>query len=320
MVAQLGIDLHRAPHENQPGSIVPDASTNRFHTPPPPPPNLSPIAEKTTEQQETTPQNRPQQPQLPQAVHFGQLTPEQLPHPQFPPNTRAPSTSTNPNPPTTAPIVHWHQTTNPTTHPHMYSTPSLPTQHYHPPAPSFSSSPTSHPNITHLHHHLITPTLTTIHHPPHTKPFHHTPITLIPHHHKSTLSIPIPLHNLIFHTTLHLNQYLPILSSNKRDTTDKHHTQAVCQEPYIRTPSVDLPLFFGDNALAWIEECESIFQLTGITNDSKVKWANAHMRGKAKTWLSSSSINLYLLNWPQFCDLICDRFPAPGEHESMEQF
>jgi hypothetical protein len=101
-------------------------------------------------------------------------------------------------------------------------------------------------------------------------------------------------------------------------TTERSHIPSGGQEPYIRTPSVDLPLFFGDNALSWIEECESIFQLTGITNDSKVKWANAHIRGKAKTWMVSIIINLYLLNWTQFCDLICDRFPAPGEHESME--
>jgi hypothetical protein len=61
MVAQLGINLHRAPHENLLGSTVPDTSNNRFHTPPPPPPNLSPITENTTEQQSPIPQSRPQQ-------------------------------------------------------------------------------------------------------------------------------------------------------------------------------------------------------------------------------------------------------------------
>jgi hypothetical protein len=83
---------------------------------------------------------------------------------------------------------------------------------------------------------------------------------------------------------------------------------------------VELPLFFGDNASSWIEDCESIFHLAGITNEAKVKWDNAHIRGKAKTWLSSSNINIYLLNWPQFCDLLTERFPPMGEHETMEQF
>jgi hypothetical protein len=61
-------------------------------------------------------------------------------------------------------------------------------------------------------------------------------------------------------------------------------------EPSIRTPSVDLPLFHGDNAATWILECEGIFDLAGIDNEHKIKWANAHIRGKAKTWLSSSNL------------------------------
>jgi hypothetical protein len=75
---------------------------------------------------------------------------------------------------------------------------------------------------------------------------------------------------------------------------------------------MELPVFHGENVLAWLDECESIFQLTGIQNDTKIKWANAHIRGKAKIWLASSGINLYLLNWTQFCELLCDRFPPPG--------
>jgi hypothetical protein len=83
---------------------------------------------------------------------------------------------------------------------------------------------------------------------------------------------------------------------------------------------LELPLFHGENAVAWIDECESIFHLTGIQNEAKIKWANAHIQGKAKTWLASSGLNIYLLNWVQFCDLLCDQFPPLGEHESMEQF
>jgi hypothetical protein len=106
-------------------------------------------------------------------------------------------------------------------------------------------------------------------------------------------------------------------------TPQERHSSASYQQnhdPYIRTPNMELPIFFGDNAQAWIDECESVFALTGIPHETKVKWAHAHIRDKAKTWLSSSKIDVYLLNWTQFCDLLCDRFPAAGEHESMEQF
>ena len=54
-------------------------------------------------------------------------------------------------------------------------------------------------------------------------------------------------------------------------------------EPYIHTPSLELPLFFGENAQGWLDECESIFALAGIATETKIKWANAHVRGKAKT-------------------------------------
>ena len=83
---------------------------------------------------------------------------------------------------------------------------------------------------------------------------------------------------------------------------------------------MELPLFYGEKAREWIDECEAVFTLTGITQDAKVKWAHAHIQGKAKTWLASTKINTYLLNWIQLCELICDRFPASGEHDSMEQF
>lgn len=66
-------------------------------------------------------------------------------------------------------------------------------------------------------------------------------------------------------------------------------------------------------------ECESIFELAGIVNDNKVKWANAHIRGRAKTWLNSCGYELQLMNWTQFCQLLCERFPGPRADESMEQ-
>jgi hypothetical protein len=43
---------------------------------------------------------------------------------------------------------------------------------------------------------------------------------------------------------------------------------------------VELPIFSGENAEGWLQECESAFELAGITNENKVKWANAHIRGE----------------------------------------
>lgn len=62
-----------------------------------------------------------------------------------------------------------------------------------------------------------------------------------------------------------------------------------------------------------------MFELAGIPNEQKVKWENAHIRGRAKTWLNSLDLQLYLMNLQQFCSLLCERFPSPGVDESMEQ-
>jgi hypothetical protein len=91
-------------------------------------------------------------------------------------------------------------------------------------------------------------------------------------------------------------------------------------EPHIRSPTVELPLFYGDNAYQWLQDCEGVFDLAGITNDYKLKWAAAHIRGKAKTWLNNCNVQLAFMNWVQFCELLLDRFPDSGIHESMEQF
>jgi hypothetical protein len=56
-------------------------------------------------------------------------------------------------------------------------------------------------------------------------------------------------------------------------------------------------MFTGINASAWLQECESIFDLAGIAQENKVKWANAHIRGKAKTWLNSCNFDLTVMNW-----------------------
>jgi hypothetical protein len=43
---------------------------------------------------------------------------------------------------------------------------------------------------------------------------------------------------------------------------------------------VELPLFYGDNAYQWLQDCEGVFELADITNDYKLKWAATHIRGK----------------------------------------
>jgi hypothetical protein len=63
-----------------------------------------------------------------------------------------------------------------------------------------------------------------------------------------------------------------------------------------------------------------VFELAGFGNDRKMKWAAAHIRGRAKLWLSNCNMSLCLMNWQQFYELLLDRFPDSRAHKSMDQF
>jgi hypothetical protein len=57
----------------------------------------------------------------------------------------------------------------------------------------------------------------------------------------------------------------------------------------------------------------------GIVNDQQVKWGLAHVRGQAKTWLSSSGLNLKTMSWADLCRVLLERFPEGQHIDPMEQ-
>jgi hypothetical protein len=84
-------------------------------------------------------------------------------------------------------------------------------------------------------------------------------------------------------------------------TETNNHSNHQHNEPHLRTPHVELPIFQGENPRAWILDCEDIFSLVGITEDQRVRWGLAHVRGQAKTWLSTSGLNLQSITWKELC-------------------
>jgi hypothetical protein len=218
-----------------------------------------------------------------------------------------------------------HQTTNPHNQPHHYNTPaaytSAPIQPFYPPPhiplpyPYYSPPPQHPPYFQYNQPNQFYPAYT-----PNSTPYYPSTPTqnFSPPTYTSTqptiLPQPQPTPDLHQRTT-----YCPTpqqqISENR--FINQTHSQV---EPHIRSPTVELPLFYGDNAYQWLQDCEGIFELAGITNDYKMKWAAAHIRGKAKTWLNNCNVPLSLMNWTQYCELLLDRFPDSGIHESMEQF
>jgi hypothetical protein len=82
---------------------------------------------------------------------------------------------------------------------------------------------------------------------------------------------------------------------------------------------VEIPTFHGESPRAWLLECEDIFDLVDIPAENRVKWGLAHIRGQAKTWISSSGLNLQAINWQELSQVLIDRFPDNTANDPMDQ-
>jgi hypothetical protein len=59
-------------------------------------------------------------------------------------------------------------------------------------------------------------------------------------------------------------------TSNSPQLPPEHHSQHTPMtnvKPHIRSPTVEIPLFYGDNAYQWLQDCEGVFELAGIGNN-----------------------------------------------------
>jgi hypothetical protein len=90
-------------------------------------------------------------------------------------------------------------------------------------------------------------------------------------------------------------------------------------EVHLRTPHVELPIFLGEAPRAWLLECEDILELVNIPAEHRVKWGLAHIRGQAKTWISTAGLNLQTLSWEQLSQILIDRFPDAVSNDPMDQ-
>jgi hypothetical protein len=66
-------------------------------------------------------------------------------------------------------------------------------------------------------------------------------------------------------------------------------------------------------------ECDDLFNLANIPADQRAKWGIAHVRGQAKTWLNSSTVNLATVTWDRLCEILIERFPDTVSTDPMDQ-
>ena len=82
---------------------------------------------------------------------------------------------------------------------------------------------------------------------------------------------------------------------------------------------MEILLFNGVNPRAWTLECEDLFNLVKLPKENRVQWGIAHIRGQAKTWLSSSGLKVHDLSWSELTKVLIERFPDTNTVDPMEQ-
>jgi hypothetical protein len=83
-------------------------------------------------------------------------------------------------------------------------------------------------------------------------------------------------------------------------------------------PHVELPIFTREAPRAWLLECEDIFNLVQIPQQNRVQWGIAHIRGQAKTWLSSSGFHVRHMTWSDLSSILIERFPDTISSDPMD--
>jgi hypothetical protein len=85
-----------------------------------------------------------------------------------------------------------------------------------------------------------------------------------------------------------------------------------CVAP-IHPPLVALKIHF-----TWLLECEDIFNLVKIPQQNRVQWGIAHIRGQAKTWLSSSGFHVQHMTWSDLSSILIEHFPDTTSSDPMD--
>nr|XP_051192241.1 uncharacterized protein LOC127305750 [Lolium perenne]XP_051192242.1 uncharacterized protein LOC127305750 [Lolium perenne]XP_051192243.1 uncharacterized protein LOC127305750 [Lolium perenne] len=309
MMSTLLSNTSRNADESSATMDTASAHQSRPFSTPPPRTNtaLSPIPEVTT------PASTPPAPPPPFPPTLGRLTPEQLP--LQPPQHKQPSsqplptvTTQSPAPiyTTTPSITSSHPSSSTKSQTFQLTTPNTQPQYY---SNTTTQPPSYNPYCIDSHNNQMYANTT---HPlfpqnPGFSPFFHPPFP--PHPYINPYLYPPPTYF----------QQPPTQQASVHTIHPQQTPNTNTQEPHLRTPHVEMPLFSGDQARAWILECEDIFSLVGIAAEHRVSWGLAHIRGQAKTWISSAGYNLQRLSWTELCRILLDRFPDSQTADPMEQ-
>ncbi|WVZ69199.1 hypothetical protein U9M48_018023 [Paspalum notatum var. saurae] len=84
-------------------------------------------------------------------------------------------------------------------------------------------------------------------------------------------------------------------------------------------PKLDFPKFDGDNPRLWKDRCEAYFEVYGISDALKPKFAALNFSGAAATWLQTRELKGRFATWDALCSAVCERFDRDQYHIHMKQ-
>ena len=85
-------------------------------------------------------------------------------------------------------------------------------------------------------------------------------------------------------------------------------------------PKLDFPKFDGENPRLWRDRCEMYFDVYGVSESLKTRFAALNFSGTAASWLHSVECKGHVSDWDQFYTLVCDRFDRHQYQTHMNQF
>jgi hypothetical protein len=85
--------------------------------------------------------------------------------------------------------------------------------------------------------------------------------------------------------------------STYKYSDEDQHLRSGNPSRYHSTPKMDFPKFDGTDPTIWKDNCEMYFEIYGISEMMKVKFAMLNFIGNAALWLKTVQSKQYIIHW-----------------------
>ncbi|PUZ56932.1 hypothetical protein GQ55_5G386400 [Panicum hallii var. hallii] len=103
----------------------------------------------------------------------------------------------------------------------------------------------------------------------------------------------------------------PIMGTSHEPHSDRSDYTHAPPSNFVKPnplPKLDFPKFDGENPRLWRDKCEMYFEVYGVGDSLKTRFAALNFSGAAASWLHSVECQGWAHEWDKLCSLVCDRF------------